>query len=172
MTDPSDPAVPGQALATTEPAPADPAEPRWSRERMAEFIVELSATQSVALAARSVGMSRQSAYKLRAREHGEAFDLAWAIALEQGYQQLYRAALARAVSGIEVPVYQRGELVGSRRHYDERLTCFLLARGKHGAAPMPRERREALDSWAGHFDELIERVRGGGDAADGEGEDA
>lgn len=140
---------------------------------MAEFIVELAATQCVALAARSVGMSRQSAYKLRAREQNEPFDLAWAIALEQGHEQLYRAALARAVSGTEVPVYQRGELVGTRRQFDERLTCFLLAQGKQRSGPLPRERRAALDSWAGHFEELLDQVReGAATEAGGAGETA
>ena len=162
MSDSSDPFPPaplaetGSALFTTT---TDLAEPRWTRARMAEFIVELAATQCVASAARSVGMSRQSAYRLRAREENEPFDLAWALALEQGYEQLYRAALARAVSGTEVPVFQRGELVGTRRHYDERLTCFLLARGKQRSGPLPRERRAALDSWSGHFGELLEQVR-------------
>ena len=175
MNDSSQPRLPvpfaetAGALATTEPVQIDAAEPRWSRERMAEFIVELAATQSVALAARSVGMSRQSAYRLRAREEGEAFDLAWEIALERGYEQLYRAALTRAVSGTEVPVYQRGELVGTRRHFDERLTCFLLARGKHGSGPLPRERRAALDSWTGRFAELVEQVRMGAAPEEGGG---
>ena len=165
MNDSSDPPPPapaaeiGTALAAATPDPAEATDPRWTRARMAEFIIELAATQCVATAARAVGMSRQSAYRLRASEDGEVFDLAWASALEQGYEQLYRAALARAVSGIEVPVYQRGELIGTRRHFDERLTCFLLAQGKQRRTPLPRERREAIDSWTGHFADLIEQVR-------------
>lgn len=139
----------------------DPAEPRWTPARMADFIAELAATQSVALAARSVGMSRQSAYRLRGRQTGAAFDIAWAIALEQGFDQLYRAALARAVGGTEVPVYQRGELVGTRRHYDERLTCFLLAHGKQRSKPMRRELRMAIDDSADRFEDLIEQIRAG-----------
>ncbi len=163
MIDSTQPALP----ATTPSLPTvDPAEPRWTPARMADFIAELAATQSVSRAARYVGMSRQSAYSLRVREAGAAFDIAWAVSLEQGFEQLYRAALARAVSGTEVPVFQRGELVGTRRHYDERLTCFLLARGKQRSAPLARERRLAIESWAGHLEDLIEQLRAGSSEAD------
>jgi hypothetical protein len=49
---------------------------------MAAFLRELAATQSVSQAARSVGMGRQSAYKLRKRLAGQPFDQAWHMALE------------------------------------------------------------------------------------------
>ena len=148
-------------------AAAATAEPRWTGERKAEFILELAATQCVATAARRVGMSRQSAYKLRAREQGEAFDLAWAIALEQAYRQLQSAALARALNGTEVPVYQRGELIGTRQHFDERLTCFLLDKGRQYNTTVPHKWRAAMDAWTGRFDELVDMVRAG--AAQGHG---
>jgi hypothetical protein len=122
--------------------PTDAAERHWSPDRMAEFIAELAATQE-----------------------GEVSDLAWGIALEQGYDRLYRAALARAVGGTEVPVYQRGELIGSRRHYDEKLTCFLLRQGKPRSAPQPKAKREAMEAWGGRFEELVEAVRAGGENA-------
>ncbi len=150
------------AIATAAP------EPRWTGERMAEFIAELAATQCVATAARRVGMSRQSAYRLRARQAGEAFDLAWAIALEQAYRQLQSAALARALNGTEVPVYQRGELIGTRQHFDERLTCFLLGKGRQYKTPVPHKRRAALDQWQGRFEELVEQVRAGTAQGDGD----
>lgn len=44
----------------------DPPHDRWCQARMADFLSALAATHSVAEAARSVGMSRQSAYRLRA----------------------------------------------------------------------------------------------------------
>lgn len=165
----------GSALVPTSEAAAAaapgtttaPAEPRWTGERKAEFILELAATQCVATAARRVGMSRQSAYKLRAREQGEAFDLAWSIALEQAFRQLQSAALARALNGTEVPVYQRGELIGTRQHFDERLTCFLLGKGRQYKTPVPHKWRAAMDAWTGRFDELVDMVRAG--AAQGHG---
>lgn len=56
----------------------------WTRAKMVAFLKELAASQSVHHAARSVGMSRQSAYKLRNRLGGTPFALAWEVALEAG----------------------------------------------------------------------------------------
>lgn len=53
------------------------------------FIATLRRTQSVSAAARSVGMSRQSAYALRRKLHGHPFDRAWAAALHE--QALFRS---------------------------------------------------------------------------------
>jgi molybdenum-dependent DNA-binding transcriptional regulator ModE len=57
---------------------------RWNKFKMAKFLQRLAATHSVSAAARSVGMSRQSAYKLRARLKGEPFDIAWEAAFRHG----------------------------------------------------------------------------------------
>lgn len=56
----------------TKPNPAKrPArtndEYRWTRPKLVAFLRSLGTTGSVTLAARAVGMSRQSAYRLRAR---------------------------------------------------------------------------------------------------------
>jgi hypothetical protein len=72
------------------PPKRKPRHDEWTREKMAGFLRELAATQSVAAAAKSVGMSRQSAYKLRNRCEGTPFALAWEVALEAGLQQLAR----------------------------------------------------------------------------------
>lgn len=45
------------------------------------FIATLRRTCNVSAAARSAGMSRQSAYALRARLSGHPFDKAWAAAM-------------------------------------------------------------------------------------------
>ena len=99
---------------------------RWSPSKMAEFLRLLAATHSVSAAARAVGMSRQSAYKLRSRLKGTAFDAAWDEAFSQSYGNLPYAALDRALNGYEVPHYYKGELIGTSRRYDERLTVALL----------------------------------------------
>lgn len=61
-------------------APADEL-PRWTLERMKTFIATLQRTRNVAAAARSAGMSRRAAYRLRARLPGHPFDRAWAAAM-------------------------------------------------------------------------------------------
>ena len=60
---------------------------------MAEFLRQLSATHSVSASARAVGMSRQSAYRLRSRLKGMAFDVAWDVAFQHSYDNLAHAAL-------------------------------------------------------------------------------
>ena len=99
----------------------------WTRERQAAFLRELAASHCVSTAARVVGMSRQSAYALRARMKGKAFDRAWAAALLCRFDALAEAAMERALTGVEVPHFYKGELVGTSRKYDERLTVALLA---------------------------------------------
>ncbi len=131
---------------------------RWTKAKMAGFLRELAACHSVAAAAQAVGMSRQSAYKLRNRLKGEPFDVAWEAAFQHGYDALHQAALERALFGVEVPVFHKGEQVGSRTHFDERLTCFLLAaRNRHGAQQLGRY-RAAADYWAERWDSLLEMV--------------
>jgi hypothetical protein len=98
----------------------------WVPDRQLEFIERLAECGCVSDAARSVGMSRASAYALRRREDAQAFRLAWDAAMDAAVARLADAALARAIHGVPVPIFQRGEQVGERRHYDERLTMFLL----------------------------------------------
>ena len=54
---------------------------RWTIERMDAFIRALRRTRNVAAAARAAGMSRQAAYRLRARLPGHPFDKAWEAAM-------------------------------------------------------------------------------------------
>ena len=49
----------------------------WSPERQLRFLRMLAKTRSVTTSARAVGMSRESAYRLRARLAGELFALTW-----------------------------------------------------------------------------------------------
>ena len=77
----------------------------WTRTKMTTFLRELAASQSVSQAAAAVGLSRQSAYKLRDRLVGTPFALGWEVALEAGITQLAHAMLDRAINGVEVPHY-------------------------------------------------------------------
>ncbi|MDE2435368.1 MAG: hypothetical protein KGM49_03815 [Sphingomonadales bacterium] len=136
-------------------------ERHWSRTKMARFLTELAATHSVALAARVVGMSRQSAYRLKARLRDQPFDLAWEAAVQSGYDALHQAALDRALNGVEVPVHHKGELVGSRRMFDERLTVFLLSARNRFYVPHEAATRTSRGAWAGYFAHLVAQVRSG-----------
>lgn len=98
----------------------------WTPERQERFIEALATTGCVEQAARAVGKSVSSAYALKTRAEAQPFRLAWEAALEVGVKRLSEAALSRAIHGVAQPVFYKGEQVGERRHYDERLTMFLL----------------------------------------------
>jgi hypothetical protein len=141
--------VPSTLNTTDITAPDNARHDGWTRERMIGFLEALVETASVSIAAQSVGMTRQTAYRLRARLIGQPFDHAWEAALEFGLQQLHCEALDRAMNGVPVPIYFGGEQVGERRQYNETLTRFLLdnpnarAKTRHG----PEVRAAALEQW-------------------------
>jgi hypothetical protein len=119
-----------------EPVPLRPRHDGWTAERQIAFIEKLADCGSVTAAARHVGMSRESARKLRFRSYGRAFRDAWDAALDCGYAELEEAAMERARNGVARPLFFRGEPVGEWRHYDERLTMFLLRfRRRHRFGP-------------------------------------
>jgi hypothetical protein len=129
---------------------------------MAAFLRQLSATHSVSASARSVGMSRQSAYRLRSRFKGKAFDLAWDVAFHHSYDNLAHAALERALNGVEVPIFHRGEQVGSYRRFDERLTVALLTMSTaRGNVPVLGRLAPDAECHAQRFDALVAEVEAG-----------
>jgi hypothetical protein len=142
--------------------PEDPAS-GWTRTRQAEFLRQLAATQCVATAARSVGLSRQSAYKLRNRLRGEPFDIAWQCAFRRQFDTLAEVALDRAVNGTEVPHYYKGELVGTHRVYDGSLAIALL-RMQQRLTPLPCTRHdEQSNYYSDNLEALVARVEQGGE---------
>ncbi|MGX5713489.1 hypothetical protein ACWKWJ_12385 [Sphingopyxis terrae subsp. ummariensis] len=98
----------------------------WTPDRQRKFIEALAATACVTEAAASVGLSATSAYNLRRRPDAHAFRHAWDAAIDCGMRRLVDAALARAVHGVPVPIFYKGEQVGERREYPERLAMFLM----------------------------------------------
>lgn len=133
----------------------------WTLARQARFLRQLSATHSVAEAARSVGLTRQSAYRLRSKLKGQAFDLAWEVAFHHSYDVLAHAALDRALNGVEVPVFFKGEQVGSYRRFDERLTVALLRRFTPGGNPAFGRLAPMAERHARDFEALLEQVERG-----------
>lgn len=157
MTQPNLPAAAPAAQNLTRINPAH----HWTREKQAEFLRQLAATHCVSRAAKSVGMARQSAYRLRNRLKGEPFDIAWAAAFRRQYDVLAEAALARALNGVEVPHYYKGELVGTHRVFDERLTVALLAMQERLTPIAPDRHAEQELYHPDDFEALVERVADG-----------
>lgn len=131
------------------------------------FLRQLSATHSVSEAARSVGMTRQSAYRLRSRLKGKPFDLAWEVAFHHSYDVLAHAALERALNGVERPVFYQGEQVGSYRRFDERLTVALLAGVTPRGNPVFGRLANSAEKHARDFDALLGLLERGEDVPTG-----
>ena len=66
------------------PVPTRARRDGWSAARQAGFVGALAETGSVAAAAARVGMSRESAWRLRSREGAESFAEAWDVARALG----------------------------------------------------------------------------------------
>ncbi len=134
MSKPSKPAAPRRSPDDARPsdvAPFTPVATRvrhdgWTPEKQHDFIQALAESGCVGEAAAAVGRNPRSAYRLRARADASAFRQSWDIALDFAIRRLSDAAFSRALHGVSRPIFFQGEQIGERRHYDERLTMFLL----------------------------------------------
>jgi hypothetical protein len=98
----------------------------WTPEKQADFIEALSETGTVTAAAAKVGMGTTSAYNLRKSPGAASFAEAWDAAQRTGFARLQDIAMDRAINGVSVPHYYKGELVGEGRWYDNRLLMFMM----------------------------------------------
>lgn len=78
----------------------------------------------MSVACKVAGVPRRTAYDRR--ESDEQFAAAWDEALEAAADVLEAEAVRRAVQGVEKPVYQGGEMVGTVQEYSDTLLIFLL----------------------------------------------
>ena len=109
-----------------EPVPLRPRHDGWTAERQIGFIQALADTGCVEDACRAVGMSDSSAYELRRRPNAISFRDAWDIAQALSTPRLEQAVRSRCIKGVPRPIFYKGEQVGEWRHFDERLSMFLL----------------------------------------------
>jgi len=118
------------------PVPVRPRRDGWTVERQIAFIEKLAGGSTISAACKSVGMSRESARKLRRHPWAGDFRDAWDAASDCRYDELEEAALERSKNGVPRPIFYKGEQVGEWRHFDERLTMFLLRfRRRHRFGP-------------------------------------
>ena len=104
-----------------------------------DFLLALARLGLVAPAARSVGMSARTAYRLRARDADGSFSTAWDHAVEDGRRAALDTAIARAVDGVLVPIIYYGRKVGEVRRFDNRLLIAAL-----NATITPEERNRIV----------------------------
>jgi len=111
----------------------------WSPEAQRAFIDALEQCGSVSLAARAVGMSARSAYRLLYSPGAESFADAWDQAIARGVEALRWNALDRALNGAWVPVVRRGRIVSFEHRRSDRLAIALLS-GRNASVADNRER--------------------------------
>lgn len=93
----------------------------WTPDRQRAFIAALSDHGGVAAAARAVGMTPQSANRLRKRAGAESFAHAWDCALVMGRDRSFEEAVRRGRDGWLSPITRNGRIVGHRHRFDNRL---------------------------------------------------
>lgn len=98
----------------------------WTPERQRGFIAALREYGSVSRAARSVGKTKQSAYKLRTRPGAQDFATAWDRALSDARCHAFDLAVERATVGVWEPRFYRGQFIGLRHYADVRLAMAAL----------------------------------------------
>jgi hypothetical protein len=125
----------------------------WSEARQCAFLAQLYVTGSVTAAARAAGMTRASAYRLRARNDAESFAHAWdrvltppgtgrCAAPKPDYRKVTNDALVRRLeTGLIQPLLHRGRMTAIRRKPDNSALFRLLRRGDATAG---RARCEAM----------------------------
>lgn len=113
---PSAPRRKGPRVPPFYPVPTRGRRDGWTIARQADFLGYLAETGSVMGACEAVGMSRNSAYKLRARPGAESFAAAWDAALGAPVRKVTVTDLAfLAYHGLVQPRLFRGRYRGSTR---------------------------------------------------------
>ena len=141
--------TPRPSLPTFAPVPVKRRADGWTPLRQCEFIGVLAETGSVAAAATFVGMTRETAYRLRRKRGAEEFARAWDTALQiAGVRRPGEAGILppvryggtlespkvtppdlwrRIVDGRWRPVLRRGKYVGSVKKEDNSALLRQLA---------------------------------------------
>jgi hypothetical protein len=99
----------------------------WTPQRVAQFLETLAETGCVRDAARVAGLSKASAYRLRAKS--PAFAARWAQAMEAAQEGLVAIAYKRAVEGKETIIIRKGEEVERRISPSDAMLSLLVKRG-------------------------------------------
>lgn len=111
----------------------------WTPETQRAFIDALALCGCIAHAARAVGKTAKSAYRLLDSEGAESFAHAWDQAIARGVEALRLDSLDRALHGTWVPVVRRGRIVRFEHRRNDRLAIALLS-GRNGCLAESRER--------------------------------
>lgn len=108
------------------PVPTRARRDGWTEAKQRAFIADLRRHGSVHQAAKSVGMSHQSAWRLRARPKAEDFAVAWERAIDEARCDAIDRALTVMEHGVLIQRSYRGRYTGVIRRFDNRLALAAL----------------------------------------------
>jgi hypothetical protein len=159
--------IPDPASLDIRPEPADPfafapvpvraRADGWTPERQRRFVDLLVAGCGPSEAAAAVGMSKQSAFKLRNRPGAEGFAAAWDSAIDFAVGRRAAARppgdFERGVEGVLVPRFYRGRLVSVERRVSTGSLVRLLAQLERWKPKIGDP-----DHGAPSFDELLDAI--------------
>jgi hypothetical protein len=98
----------------------------WTPFARRLFLEVLAETGRVSLACEYCGLSKQSAYALRARD--PVFATSWDAACEIARAPLADALYEKAIDGVTDTITRDGEVVATRHRFDSRLSIAVLHR--------------------------------------------
>jgi len=151
----TEPAAPAAATPDLTPL-LEPRKARadgWTATMQRDFIRALAETGCVSHAAKAVGVARNTAYAMRQRASYATFALAWDVAIQMGRKRLLDIAMERAIAGQEVAIWYRGEQVGTRTVFNDRLLTFLIAHN-----PAPAHPTLTPDELAAMFPRMLDAI--------------
>jgi hypothetical protein len=128
--------MPLEELAFT-PVPVRARHDGWTAERQKWFVLRLALGGCVSVAARGVGMTRKSAYRLRDRPGARSFAAAWDRAQGWGRDRTVDVGLERSLYGERMPIVRNGRVVGEIHRHDNRLAMAVLNALDRRAAARP-----------------------------------
>ncbi len=120
---------------------------------MVRFLDRLAMCGDVRASAARVGISRETAY--RARRRDPQFSALWDAALVHARVRVEAEVATRALDGVEIPVFLRGEKVASWQRHDNRLLLAHLARLDTRIAGDP-----TMQANAARFDTMLAALAG------------
>jgi DNA-binding XRE family transcriptional regulator len=89
-----------------------------------QFIKHLRNNGNITSAARSIGISRQTAYNLR--KENPKFAASWNNAIQEHLDQVEEELRRRACNGVDEDVYYQGTVCGTVKKYSDTLLMFYL----------------------------------------------
>jgi hypothetical protein len=102
----------------------------WTPERQQRFLAALHACGIVAAAAKAVGMTGATAYRLRRRPGAESFAAAWDRLLREARGRALDLAMEQAMTESFVPRSYRGQFTGMVTADNQRMILAVLRAGR------------------------------------------